>query len=163
MKQWGQSQAYVNGRLLGLLGTYHQHAIGTFNTYLRGPTHRFLTITGGGYNLEGASFPHTTPQHSQSTVLTFHLRAMSGLQFNHKPSIKPRFTFKEPMAVVWSSDHSAIYRDLHLRLAIANDISLAMGFIRIDWKVILMQLGYQFNSYNIMHIWCSTIIHKTQG
>jgi hypothetical protein len=32
MKQWGQMQASVDGRLLGLLGPYHQHAIGTFNT-----------------------------------------------------------------------------------------------------------------------------------
>jgi hypothetical protein len=43
-------------------------------------------------------------------------------------------------------------RGLLLRLAIANDLSLATEFTRIDWKVILMQLGYQFNSYNLMHI-----------
>jgi hypothetical protein len=45
------------------------------------------------------------------------------------------------MAAMWSSNHSAIYRGLHLHLAIANDLSLAIGFIRIDQKVILMQLG----------------------
>jgi hypothetical protein len=56
------------------------------------------------------------------------------------------------MAAPWSSDHSAIYRGLHLRLAIANDLSLAIWFTRIDQKVILMQLGYQFNSYNLLHI-----------
>jgi hypothetical protein len=56
------------------------------------------------------------------------------------------------MATKWSFDHSAIYRNLHLHLAIANDLSLAIGFIRIDRKVILMQLGHQFNSYNLMHI-----------
>jgi hypothetical protein len=56
------------------------------------------------------------------------------------------------MAVMWSSDHSAIYRDLYLCLAIANDLSLAIGFTQIDQKVTLMQLGHQFNTYNLMHI-----------
>jgi hypothetical protein len=56
------------------------------------------------------------------------------------------------MVTTWSSDHSAIYRSLHLRLAIANDLSLAIGVTRIYQKVIVMQLVYQFNSYNLMHI-----------
>jgi hypothetical protein len=30
----------------------------------------------------------------------------------------------------------------------ANDLSLVIGFTRIDQKVILMQLEHQFNSYN---------------
>jgi hypothetical protein len=56
------------------------------------------------------------------------------------------------MAATWSSDHSTIYRNLHLCLAIANDLSLVIWFTRIDQKVTLMQLEYQFNSYNLMHI-----------
>jgi hypothetical protein len=56
------------------------------------------------------------------------------------------------MVATWSSDRSAIYHSLHLCLAIANDLSLARGVTRIDWKIIEMQLGYQFNSYNQMHI-----------
>jgi hypothetical protein len=55
------------------------------------------------------------------------------------------------MTDTWSSDHSAIYLSLQLCLAIANDISLAIGSSRIDQKVILMHLGHQFNSYNLMH------------
>jgi hypothetical protein len=55
------------------------------------------------------------------------------------------------MVATWSFDHSAIYRSLTLRLAITNDLSLAIGVTRIDQKVIIMQLGYQFNSYNLMH------------
>jgi hypothetical protein len=55
------------------------------------------------------------------------------------------------MAAMWSSDHSAIYRGLHLRLANVNDLCLAIGFTNIDQKVIIMQLGYQSNSYNLMH------------
>jgi hypothetical protein len=56
------------------------------------------------------------------------------------------------MGTTWSFDHSANYRNLHLHLAIVNDISLAIEIIRIDQKVILMQLGYQSNSYNLMRI-----------
>jgi hypothetical protein len=55
------------------------------------------------------------------------------------------------MAVTWSSDHSAIYCGIHLQLAIANNISLAIGLTWVDWKVSLMQLRHPFNSYNIMH------------
>jgi hypothetical protein len=44
------SQASIDDKVLGLLGPY-QHAIGMFNTCSRGPTHRSLTDTGGGYNL----------------------------------------------------------------------------------------------------------------
>jgi hypothetical protein len=50
------------------------------------------------------------------------------------------------MAVTWSFNHSTIYRSLALYIAIANDLSLVKGVTRIDRKVILMQLGYQFNS-----------------
>jgi hypothetical protein len=39
----------VDGRLLGLPGSYHRHAIGTFNTCSQVPTHRSLTDTGEGY------------------------------------------------------------------------------------------------------------------
>jgi hypothetical protein len=60
IKAVGIKPPSVDDRLLGLLGLY-QYAIGTFNTYSQGLTHRSLTNTGGGYNLEGADFPHTTP------------------------------------------------------------------------------------------------------
>jgi hypothetical protein len=56
------------------------------------------------------------------------------------------------MVATWFSDHLAIYRSLHLHLVIINDLSLAIGVTRIDQKVIVMQLRYQFNSYNLMHI-----------
>jgi hypothetical protein len=36
MKQGGVSQAPIGAQLLGLPGTYHWHAIGTFNTCSRG-------------------------------------------------------------------------------------------------------------------------------
>jgi hypothetical protein len=64
------------------------------------------------------------------------------------------------MAAMWSFDQSAIDRDLHLCLAIANDLSLAIGFTTIYWKVILTQLGCQSNSNNLMHIQESNLWYK---
>jgi hypothetical protein len=81
-----KAKTSINSRLLGLPGPYHRHVIGMFNTCSRGPTHRSLTDTGGGYNLGGADLPHTTPWPSQPTISTFHLRALPGLQFNQEPS-----------------------------------------------------------------------------
>jgi hypothetical protein len=67
----GVSQAPDGDQLLGLPGSYHRHAIGTFNTCSREPTHRFLTDTDGGYNLGGSDFPYTTPWPSQPVVSPF--------------------------------------------------------------------------------------------
>jgi hypothetical protein len=61
----------VDNQILGLPDPYHRHTISTFNTCSRGPTHRSLTDTGGGYNLRGAGFPHTTPRPSQLGFSTF--------------------------------------------------------------------------------------------
>jgi hypothetical protein len=77
----GLSQASVDDKLLGLLGPYHQHVIGIFNTCLRRPIHQSLIDTGGGYSLEDANFPHTT-RPSQLMVSPFNLQVMSGLKFN---------------------------------------------------------------------------------
>jgi hypothetical protein len=53
------------------------------------------------------------------------------------------------MDAPWSSDHSAIYCGLQLFLAIANDLSQAIGSSMIDQNVTLIQLGHQLNSYNL--------------
>jgi hypothetical protein len=57
---------------------------------LAGATHRSLTDTGGGYNLEGASFLCTTPRPSRPAVSPFHIRAPPGLQFNQVSTTKPK-------------------------------------------------------------------------
>jgi hypothetical protein len=80
MKQWGQSQASINGRLLGLLGPYHQYVIGTFNTCSWGPTEWSLIDTGGGYNLEGTGLPHIHSLTFPTSCPHFPLVAPSGLQ-----------------------------------------------------------------------------------
>jgi hypothetical protein len=83
---------------------------------------------------------------------SFYLRAPSGLQIiKNLPQI-PMFKFKGFMAATWSFDHSTIHCSLQLCLVIANDLSLAIGSLMIDQKVILIQLGHQFNSYNLMRI-----------
>jgi hypothetical protein len=50
LNQCGQSQSSIDGRVLGLPGSYHRHVIDTFNTCSRGPTHLSLTDTGESYN-----------------------------------------------------------------------------------------------------------------
>jgi hypothetical protein len=93
---------------------------------LSGANPSVLNDTGGGYSLRGVGLPHTTPRPSQLTVSTFHPRAPPCLQFSHKLPKVSKFKFRGSMDAMWSSDHSSIYRDLHLRLAIANELSLAI-------------------------------------
>jgi hypothetical protein len=71
IKQWGQSQASTDDRLLGLLDPYHQHTTGTFNTCSRGPIERSLTDTDGGYNLGGVVLPHIYPPTFPTSYLRF--------------------------------------------------------------------------------------------
>jgi hypothetical protein len=71
IKAVGVKPPSVGNQLLGLPGLYHRYAISTFNTCSRGPTHRSLTDTGGGYNLAGAVFPPTTPRPYQPAVSAF--------------------------------------------------------------------------------------------
>jgi hypothetical protein len=70
MKQWGQSQASINDRLLGLLGPDHQHAIGTFNTCSRVPTPQSLTDIGGCYHKENPEIAtaHSSPFPSEGST-----------------------------------------------------------------------------------------------
>jgi hypothetical protein len=123
----GVSQAPDDDQLLRLLGPYHRHAIHTFNTCSWGPTKQSLIDTGGGYNLGGAGSQHTHSPTFPTSCLPFPLVASPGLHFNQVPAINQSLSFKEPMAATWSFDHSATYRSLHLWLAIANDLPLAMG------------------------------------
>jgi hypothetical protein len=93
--------------LLGLLGPYYQHVISRFNTYSRGPTHRSLTDTGGGYNLGCVSLPHYTPRPSQPTVLRFPPKGpiwSQVIQSQHKTLVKRCET---PIADPWSFNHLA--------------------------------------------------------
>jgi hypothetical protein len=81
----GEKSIFCWQYVLGLHGSYHQHAISTFNTCSWGPTHRSLTDTNGGYNLGGAGLPQHSPCPSQPTVLRFSSKAPSGLKLNNAP------------------------------------------------------------------------------
>jgi hypothetical protein len=82
-KSSGEKSTHVDNWLLGLPGSYHRHAIGTFNTCSRGPTERSLIDTGGGYNLGGAGLPHTHSPTFPTSCPHFLLMAPPGLHFNH--------------------------------------------------------------------------------
>jgi hypothetical protein len=73
----------VDNWLLGLPGSYHWYAIGTFNTCSRGPTERSLIDTGRGYNIGGAGLPHTHSPTFPTSSPHFPLMAPPGLHFNH--------------------------------------------------------------------------------
>jgi hypothetical protein len=85
-----KAKTSINSRLLGLPGPYHRHAIGTFNTWSWGSTHRSLTNTGGGCNLGGANLPHTHSLTFPTSCLHFFLWAPPGLQFNQALPTKPK-------------------------------------------------------------------------
>jgi hypothetical protein len=79
----GEKSTPVGNWLLGLPGSYHRYAIGTFNTCSRRPTERSLIDTGGGYNLGGAGLPHTHSPTFPTSCPHFPLMTPSGLHFNH--------------------------------------------------------------------------------
>jgi hypothetical protein len=130
LKQWGQSQSSVDGRLLGLPDPYHRHAIGTLNTCSRGSTHRSLTDTSEGDN---------------------HLRAPPGLQFNQTLQKITKFKFKGYMAAMWPSDHLTIYHDLQLCLEITNVLQILAMSSRVIQKIFIMHLQSQSTPTNLMH------------
>jgi hypothetical protein len=82
----GVKSPFIDGRLLGLPGLYHRHAIGTFNTCSWGPTHRSLTDTDGGYN---------------------HLRAPPNLRLSNVNIASGKKWQEAPIAEPWPFDHSA--------------------------------------------------------
>jgi hypothetical protein len=141
----------VDGSLLGLPGPYFWHAIGTFNTFSRGPTHRSLTDTNRGYNLKGVGFPHHTLQPSQPIVLRFPPEGLirsQVIQHQHKPLVK----------VLWSTYHRpvvfrllSVYRSLYLHIAMANVIQILARSSRVTQNVFIMHLRFQPTRTNLMH------------
>jgi hypothetical protein len=82
-KSNGEKSTPVDNWLLGLTGSYHRHAIGTFNTCSRGPTKWFLIDTSEGYNLGGIGLPHTHSSTFPTSCPHFPLMVPTGLHFNH--------------------------------------------------------------------------------
>jgi hypothetical protein len=129
-----KSQASVDNRLLGLLGPYTSmrsvHLIlarGANPSVLNRHRHgqqpwrcRLFIYHSPTFSTSGLHFPPKGPAR-------FHV-------IQNIPKIT-MFKFKEPMTATWSFDHSAIYHNLHLWLAISNDLSLVLGFTTIDRKI----------------------------
>jgi hypothetical protein len=122
-----KSQASVDNQLLGLSGSYHWHAIGTFNTCLWRSTHRSLTNKGGGYNLGGAGLPRITSRPFQPAVSTFYLRAPPGLRLiiQQLPTDLKR---DQALNLTGGRLHSTSTVTYHLSIACANDIPLRDRF-----------------------------------
>jgi hypothetical protein len=90
----GKNRAPVDNRLLGLPGPYHRHAIGTFNTCLRGPTERSLIDTGRSYNFGGAALPHTHSLTFPTSCTHFPVVAPSGLHLTQFQQLNQSVEFK---------------------------------------------------------------------
>jgi hypothetical protein len=130
----GLSQASIDNKLLGLLGPNHQHAIVTFNTCSRWSTHRSLIDTGGGYNLGGTNFSHTTLWPSQPTISTFHLRAPPGLRLINPPLPKD-LKREQTLNLMSGSLHSTSTSTYHLSIALLMLSHKEIGLTRINRKV----------------------------
>jgi hypothetical protein len=94
----GLSQALVNGRLLGISGPYHQHAIDTFNTCSRVPTPRSLTDTGGGYHIKNLGIDTTLFPPFPSEGSTDPLTTPPDLHFYPILISKHKWVFQHPLA-----------------------------------------------------------------
>jgi hypothetical protein len=129
-------------KLYRLTGSIYQHAIGTFNTYSWGSTHRSLTDTDGGYNLEGAGFSHHTLRPSQMTVLCFSPKGPTWsqvIQVQHKP-LAIKIKAHSHRVAFMPLD---LYRTLQLHLVIANGLQLLKWVVKDNTRGITkMQLWY---------------------
>jgi hypothetical protein len=144
----GLSQTSIDGRLLGLLGPYHQHVIGTLNTSSWGPTHWSLTDTGGGYNLGGASFPYHTPWPSQPTVLRFPPKGPAQSQVNNVTNTN--WTRQEQTLNLTSGGlHSTSTAIYYLSIALLTVSHQEIGLTRINRKVNLNATTVPYNSYEL--------------
>jgi hypothetical protein len=126
-----KSQASVDNRLLGLLGLYQRHAIGTFNTCSRGPTHRSLIDTSRSYSLRGADLLRTTFRPSQPAVSTFHLRAPPGLRLIIQ-QLSTDLKRDQALNLTSESLHSTSTVTYHLSIAWANDIPPRDRFDKVN-------------------------------
>jgi hypothetical protein len=145
--QWS-SRLKPSFKLLGLLGSYHQHAIGTFNTCSQGPTHRSLTDTDGSYSLRGADFSYTTPRPTQPAISPFHLRASPSLRLSIN-SLPSELKGDQTLNLMSWSLHSTSTVSYHLSIAWANDVPPRIGLTRINMKVIFNVTTIPYNSYKL--------------
>jgi hypothetical protein len=122
--------------------------ISTFNTCLRGPTHRSLTDIGEGYNLGGVDLPHHTLHPSQTTILRFPPKGPAQSQVNQ--SNKFHLTKREQTLILMSGT-------LQLTSTISYHLSIALLMVshkdirltRINQKVDLNETTVPHNPYKL--------------
>jgi hypothetical protein len=120
--------------------------IGTFNACSQEPTHQSLTDIGGGYNLGGVSFLHTTLRHSQSMISTIHLRAPFGLRLSNQLL---SFDLKREQTLNFASGslHSTSTVTYHLSIALLMISHQEIGLTRINQKVDPIAITMLYNAY----------------
>jgi hypothetical protein len=128
----------VDGRQLGLPGSYLWHAIGTFNTCSQRPIYPSLIDTGEGYNLGGVAFPHHTPWHFQPMVL------------HSTPKGPGRSLVKTYRWLIVFRPHG-VYWSLYLHLAMASVVQILARSSRVTRKVFIMQLWFQSTPIKLMY------------
>jgi hypothetical protein len=142
----GWSEASVDGRLLGLLGSYNQYAIDMFNTCSRGPTHRFLTNIGRGYNLRCDSLPHHTHWPSQPTIIHFSPKGPTRLSIQQlSTELKGR---SNPKSREWGPPLD-FYHNLSSKHSMSYRCSTRIRLSRINQKVDLIATMVPNNSYQL--------------
>jgi hypothetical protein len=122
--------------------------IGTFNTCLRGPTHRSLTDTSGGYNLRGAGFAHHTPRPSRPMVLRFPPKGPPGLRLSIQ-SLPTELQRNQTLNFVSGSLHLISTAVYHLNIALLMVSHQNLGVTRINWKVDYSATTVSYNSYQL--------------
>jgi hypothetical protein len=117
----GLSQASVNNMLLGLLRSYHRHAIGTFNTCSRIPTPRSLTNTGGGYHIENLEMTTTLSPPFPSEGSTDPSNGPARSQIIHN-NYQLNWRGKQILNLASGSLHLTSTITYHIHIAWANDV-----------------------------------------
>jgi hypothetical protein len=117
----GLSQAPVDGRLLGLPGSYHRHAIGTFNTCSRVPTPRSLTDTGECYHIENLRIATTLSPPFPSEGSTDPPNGPAWSQIIHN-NYQLNWRGKQALNLVSGSLHSTSTITYSLCIAWSNDV-----------------------------------------
>jgi hypothetical protein len=123
----GLNQAPMDGWLLGLLGPYHWHAIGTFNTCSWVPTPQSLTDTGGGYHIENLRIGTTLSPPFPFEGSTDHPNGPARSQIIQTIFYHFNWRGKQALNLISGSLHSTSTVTYHLRIAWANDVPPRYG------------------------------------
>ncbi len=106
---------------IGLLGPYHQHTIGIFNTCLRVLTHQSLTDIGGGYHIENLEIATALSPPFPSECSTDPPNGPAWSQIIHN-NYQMNWRGKQALNLTSGSLHSTSTVTYHLHIAWANDV-----------------------------------------